>query len=346
MANDEGSPEPLEGPGRGPIEVLTIIVNYKSAQLTLGALAALARECDHPSLELEAIVVENASGDAELLAREIDARFKSFARLVVSEHNGGFGAGNNLGLSSALQAGKRPRYVFFLNPDTEVRPGAVAELVRFLEEHPRAGIAGSSFEHADGSMWPIAFRFPSPLSELEGGAATGVLSRLLKSHTVARNMGSVPEQVDWISGASMMFRLTTLEDTGGFDERFFLYYEEIDLCVRARRAGWECWYVPQSRVMHIRGQSTGVTVLDEKPKRLPKYWFESRRRYFAKNDGYAMAVAADVAFLVGNGLGLIKRKIKGEHSTPHLIRDLVRESVVWPHNREVLPPKYFSGAKS
>jgi N-acetylglucosaminyl-diphospho-decaprenol L-rhamnosyltransferase len=336
MAHDPG----------GPIHVLTIIVNYKSAQLTLGALAALLRECDHPSLELEAVVVENASGDAELLAREIDARFKGFARLVVSPDNGGFGAGNNLGLSSALAAGKRPRYVYFLNPDTEVRPGAVPELVRFLEQHPRAGIAGSSIEHADGSIWPIAFRFPTPLGELEGGASTGIVSRLLKRHSVARNMGSMPDQVDWISGASMMFRMDTLEDTGGFDEQFFLYYEEIDLCVRARRAGWECWYVPQSRVMHIRGQSTGVTALDQKPRRLPKYWFESRRRYFAKNDGYATALAADLAFVVGNGLGLLKRKIKGEHPTPYLIRDLLRESVLWPQNREVLPPKYYSGAKS
>jgi N-acetylglucosaminyl-diphospho-decaprenol L-rhamnosyltransferase len=328
-----------------PIEVLTIIVNYRSAQLTLGALAALARERDQGALAIHAVVVENASGDEEVLAREIAQRFSDFAELAVSPINGGFGAGNNFGLTTALAAGRRPRYVYFLNPDTEVRPGAVAELVRFLEAHPRAGIAGGSFEHSDGSAWPIAFRFPSPLSELESGAAFGPVSKLLKGHTIARDMGSTPELVDWISGAAMLFRMATLEDTGGFDERFFLYFEEIDLCVRARRAGWECWYVPESRVMHIRGQSTGVTTLDDKPKRLPKYWFESRRRYFAKNDGYAVALAADLAFLVGNGLGLIKRKIKGEHATPHLLRDFLRESVVWPHNREVAPGKYFTGER-
>jgi N-acetylglucosaminyl-diphospho-decaprenol L-rhamnosyltransferase len=334
MSQDSGSP------ASAPIPVLAIIVNYRSARLSLRAVASLEQErAAHPELDLRAVVVENASGDADVL-REGMAQYAAFARLIVSETNGGFGAGNNIGLRSASE-GTKPRYVYFLNPDTEVRPGGVAELVRFLEAHPRAGIAGGSFEHIDGTPWSIAFRFPSPLGELEGGAETGVLTKLLRRFTVPRDMGDAAEPVDWVSGASMLFRMDTLEATGGFDETFFLYYEEIDLCLRAQRLGWECWYVPQSRVMHIRGQSTGVTALDDKPKRLPKYWFESRRRYFAKNDGYAYAVAADLAFLVGSSLGSLKRRLKGQANTPHLLRDFVSESVLFGRNRHLAPARYY-----
>lgn len=333
------------GETRAPIDVLAVIVNYKSAKLTLNALGSLEKERARPEIDLKAVVVENASGDEELLKKEIGERFSSFATLVVSPNNGGFGAGNNLGLKSAFAAGHKPAYVYFLNPDTEIRPGAVVALVDFLEKHPRAGIAGSTFEHADGTPWPIAFRFPSPFGELEQTACTGIITKLLSRYTVPREMGNVPEKVDWISGASMMFRRATLEATGGFDETFFLYYEEIDLCLRAQRIGWECWYVPQSRVMHIRGQSTGVTVIDDKPKRLPKYWFESRRRYFAKNAGYAYAAAADVAFLLGTGVATLKRAIKREPSTPYLWQDFLRESVLLPkvrkEKRGLEPSRYY-----
>jgi N-acetylglucosaminyl-diphospho-decaprenol L-rhamnosyltransferase len=328
----------MEG-NRPPISVAVAIVNYKSAALTLRALESLRTELSHPELSVRAIVVENASGDEQVLAREVPARFSDFASLVLSPVNGGFGAGNNLAVRYAYDLGHPPDYVLCLNPDTEVRPGGVLELVRFMESHPRAGIAGSRFEHADGSEWPIAFRFPGPLSELEAGCVLGVVSRLLSKHAVAREMGPEPDQVDWLPGASMMLRRELLESIGGFDESYFLYFEETDLCMRARAAGFETWHVPQSRVMHIRGQSTGVTALDEKPRRLPRYWFESRRRYYVKNHGLAYAALADLAFLGGGSVGWLKRLVKRQDNTPYMLRDLVRESVVWPHNRAELAPE-------
>jgi N-acetylglucosaminyl-diphospho-decaprenol L-rhamnosyltransferase len=327
-----------EGARYAPIEVLVVIVNYRSAELTLRALASLDRERELPGLVLSVVVVENASGDEAPLARGIEQRFAHFARLVVSPVNGGFGAGNNLGMRAAHAAGARPRYVHFLNPDTEIKPGAVLALARFLESHPRAGIASGSFEHQDGTLWPIAFRFPSPAGELEAGCRLGVVTRLLSERSVPRTMGTQPEQIDWCSGASMMLRREVLETVGGFDEAFFLYYEEVDLCLRIKAAGWECWYVPESRVMHVRGQSTGVTTLDEGPKRLPPYWFESRRRYFVKHHGHAYAALADAAFLLGNGVGALKDTLKRVPRTPFLLRDLARQSVVWPRHRAPIEP--------
>jgi N-acetylglucosaminyl-diphospho-decaprenol L-rhamnosyltransferase len=324
------------------LEVAVIIVNYRSAELTLRALASLAKENENPALSLSVVVVENDSGDADRLREGIGASYASFAQLVVSPVNGGFGAGNNLGVRTLLAQGSSAQAFHFLNPDTVVHPGAVLALARFLHDHPRAGAVGSRFEHGDGTPWPIAFRFPTPLGELESGACLGLISRLLKQHTVAMELGDQPEQVDWLSGASMMMRRQVLESIGGFDETYFLYFEETDLCRRAKEAGWEIWYVPDSRVMHIRGQSTGVTVLDEKPKRLPRYWFESRRRYFAKNHGLAYAAAADLAFLAGNGIGTVKNTLQRRPVTPRLLRDFVRESVLLRRNRAVAPSRNTS----
>jgi GT2 family glycosyltransferase len=319
-----------------PLEVLVVIVNYKTADLALRALRSLAGERKNPFLSLQAIVVENASGDEERLARGI-REFSDFARLVVSPINGGFGAGNNLGVRAAHEAGLRFDYVHFLNPDTEVRPGAVVELARFLRDTPRAGLASGSFEHEDGTAWPIAFRFPSIAGEIEGGCGLRIVSRFLGSRAVARTMGQRPERIDWCSGASMMLRREVLETVGGFDEAFFLYYEEVDLCRRIEAAGYECWYVPSSRVMHVRGQSTGVTALG-KPRRLPGYWFESRRRYYAKHHGYRYAAAVDAAALLANGVGALRDTLKRSPTTPHFLRDLARESAFLARNRKPLDP--------
>lgn len=320
-----------------PLEVLVVIVNYKTADLALRALRSLAVEREHPLLSLHAVVVENASGDEDRLAHGI-REFSDFARLVVSPVNGGFGAGNNLGVRAAYEAGIRFDYVHFLNPDTEVRPGAVVELAAFLAEKPRAGLASGSFEHADGTAWPIAFRFPSIAGEIEGGCRLGVVSRFLGDRAVARTMGDEPEPIDWCSGASMMLRREVLETVGGFDEAFFLYYEEVDFCRRIKAAGYECWYVPASRVMHVRGQSTGVTVLG-KPRRLPGYWFESRRRYYAKHHGYRYTAIADAATLVAHGVGAMRDVLKGIPRTPHFLRDLAKQSAFLARNRGELEPE-------
>lgn len=104
----------------------------------------------------------------------------------------------------------------------------------------------------------------------------------------------------------MMVRREVLETVGGLDESFFLYFEEIGLCARLAAAGWERWYVPLSRVIHLRGWSTGVTGLDEPSRRLPAYWFESRRRYFVKHHGFRYAALADAAFLAGRAVGTLR----------------------------------------
>jgi GT2 family glycosyltransferase len=323
------------------IGVVVAIVTYKSAALTIDCLRSIQAERSTAGLRLRAIVVDNASNDAPLIAEAIEANgWSSWVTLVEAPRNGGFAYGNNVAFRTAYD-NDPPAYLYMLNPDTVVRKGAVGALVRFLEAHPDVGIAGSSFENHDGSEWPIAFRFPSLLSELEEGLQLGIASRLLRPWIVAKPMSSVAEPIGWVPGASMMIRRAVTDAIGGLDENYFLYFEETDFCLRAKRAGFSTWYVPESRVMHIAGQSTKVTERNAVPKRLPAYWFESRRRYFAANHGVGYAMAADVVAIMAHGLGSLKRAAQRRKNVgiPHFLADLAQHSALWPKNRKLAAAK-------
>jgi GT2 family glycosyltransferase len=317
------------------VDVAIAIVTYRSADLAIDCLSSIEAECRTPGLNIRAIVVDNASGDAKVVAEAIDKHgWRPWVTLIAAPKNGGFAYGNNLALQR-LNADRPPAYLHLLNPDTRVRNGAIGELVRFLEAHPDVGIAGSSFENPDGSEWPLAFRFPSLVSELEEGLQFGLATRVLRRWVVAKHMTPVAQPADWISGASMMIRWSVFDRIGGFDDNYFLYFEETDFCIRAKKAGIATWYVPNSRVMHIGGQATKVSNRKAVPERLPAYWFESRRRYFAVNYGVAYAMMADVVAMIAHGLGSLKRAAQGRRhrGVPYFLVDLLRHSVLWPRNR-------------
>jgi N-acetylglucosaminyl-diphospho-decaprenol L-rhamnosyltransferase len=318
------------------LDIAVVIVSYKCAALTIDSLRSVAAERSAAGLTIRAVVVDNASGDAPFIAQAIESNgWSSWVTLVTAAMNGGFAYGNNLGIARAYQD-QVPSYIYLLNPDAQVRAGAIGSLARFLESHPEVGIAGSSFENLDGSDWPIAFHFPSLMSEMLHGMELSPLMRLFRRWTVAQTMTKTPQPIDWICGASMLIRPAVLESIGGMDENYFLYFEETDFCYRAKKAGFATWYVPESRVMHIRGQSTTVTDETKGPQRLPSYWFESRRRYFAMTYGIGHAIGIDVVALLACSIGLLKRAAVGRArtATPHFIRDLIRHSGFWPRNRQ------------
>jgi N-acetylglucosaminyl-diphospho-decaprenol L-rhamnosyltransferase len=325
------------------LDVVVVIVSYKSARLTINSISSLQEERRTPGLRTRVIVVDNASGDSEPIAQAIaEHDWSPWVSLISAPRNGGFAYGNNLGFQQAYATG-HPAYFYLLNPDTEVRAGVVGSLVRFLEAHREVGIAGSGIDNADGTEWPIAFRFPSLMSELSGGLEFGLASRLLQRWEVPQRMSRRAQPVDWVSGASMMIRSSLLAAIGGLDEHYFLYFEETDFCFRARQAGFPTWYVPEGRVMHLEGQSTQVNDRSSRRRRLPAYWFESRRRYFARSLGIRLAIAADIIAVLAHCLGTLKRIALGRARTavPCFVRDLVRHSVVWPANRQLPPVRSF-----
>ena len=296
-----------------------IMVNYRTSGLAIDSLRSLSGQV----LALgdgSVLVVDNFSGDSstERIAAVIrHSGWSSWARVVPAERNGGFAFGNNVGIRMAMSDPTPPDYVMLLNPDTVVRPGAIKALVEFMDAHPQVGIAGSLLGNSEGGVDCSAHRMHSPLSELDGGARLGVLSRLLRWYVVSEVPRSEAHACDWVSGASMIIRRRVIEDIGLMDERFFLYFEEVDYCWRAKKAGWEIWYVPQARVLHLEGASTGISTGS---RRRATYWYDSRRRFFIKHYGISGLLLADVLWTVGRLSFLLRRQLKmgaqGENRDP------------------------------
>ena len=316
------------------MNLLVAIVNYRTPELTIDCLRSLARDMlrnDVASQGRQVVVVDNASPDdsVDRIRRAIDADgWSSWASVTAAPRNGGFAYGNNVAVREAIASDRPPKYVLLLNSDTLVRPGAIEALVRFLDARPEVGIVGSRLEDPDGTPQCSAYRFPSLRSEFAEAVRLGAVDRLLADHVVWPGNSDVACPIDWVAGASMLVRSDVFRDVGPMDESYFLYYEEVDLCLRARRAGWSCWYEPASRVVHLVGKSSGVTSRTQ-PKRRPAYWFDSRRRYFVQNHGRVYAALVD---LVWSG-GYLVRRLKEillrrpNSDSPRLLFDYLRHSV-------------------
>jgi GT2 family glycosyltransferase len=324
--------------------ITVIIVSYKSAQLTVDAIASVFQEKNKcTNLNVNVVVVDNASGDTPVIAAAVKKeQWSEWVTVLTAPKNGGFSYGNNYGFQYALQQGPVD-YFHLLNPDTQMRPGSLKALVDFMESNNKVGIAGSSFETLDGKSWPYAFRFPSLISEFESALQFGPITKLLKNKIVPVVMGDENTPIDWIAGASMLIRCSVVKELRGFDESYFLYYEETDFCLRAKKAGYATWYIPKSRVMHILGQSTKVTEVTDDPKRLPSYWFESRTNYFLKNHGRINTMLIDLLTVLGLGLTTVKRAFKklllnkSEKTVPFYTTDLIANSSLLAKNSQKKP---------
>lgn len=301
--------------------ILTIILNFRTPEMTLRAIEAALREME--GIDGEVLVVDNDSGDGsfEALQAAVGARGWS-VRVLQSGRNGGFGAGNNFGMRAGLSDGSRPDYYYILNSDAFPDAGSIRALLDHLEATPEAGFAGSYIHGPEGGAHVTAFRFPSVRGEFEGAARFGPVTRLLRDHVVPLEVPRATQAVDWLAGASLMMRAGVLEDIGLFDEAFFLYYEETDLCRRAKKAGWETHYVRSSEVTHIGSVSTGM----KEWARVPEYWFDSRWYYFCKNHGRCYAAMATLAHGAGGVIHrlrmLVQRKERGD--PPGFLRHLLR----------------------
>ncbi len=306
--------------------VLTVILNYKTPEMTFESAKAAYAAMD--GIVGRILVVDNDSQDGsfEKLSASVKEIGWSSDRVHVIDagRNGGFGAGNNVGILYGLETwpeGGAPDYVYILNSDAFPGKDAITQLVEHLENHPETGFAGSYIFGVDSEAHHTAFRFPSVWGELEGAARVGVVSRLLSKHIVPLDIPESNQSVDWLAGASIMMRIRTLEQTGLFDETFFLYYEETDLCMRAKQLGWAVDYVRDSKVLHIGSQSTGM----KSWSRMPAYWFESRQYYFSKNHGKAYSRMATFAHLCGTMIWRMRRILgqKPKRDPNYFLRDLI-----------------------
>lgn len=303
-----------------------VIVNYRTPGLVVDCLRSLVPEVSaEPDLRAE--VVDNASGDdsVRVIGDAIRREGWSWATLRPLDHNGGFAFGNNAAVRDVLTSRNAPRYIWLLNPDTVVRRGAGTALIDFLEAHPDVGVAGGRLEYPDGGAQTSAFHFPSLMSEVEDSVRLGIVSRILAPYRVPRLPRDEAHRTDWVNGASLLVRREVFETVGLMDEGYFLYFEETDFCKRVRGAGWPIWHVPASRVIHLEGQSTGVTGSNMSKKRRPRYWFDSRARYFRKHHGATYTLFADLIFMTGFAIWRLHRRLRGkaDPDPPGMLADFV-----------------------
>lgn len=317
--------------GKLPI-VSIIIVNYRTPQLVVNCLDSLSRELSS-FCQFRVVITDNKSDDNSLpyLVSEIAKNgWDSWVTLLPLPRNGGFAYGNNRAIESLLTDREQTDYFWLLNPDTIVLMGSSSSLVDFMEGHPEIGVVGSRLEGTNGAPQVSAFRDHSIVSELLSGLRLGILDTLLSKWIVAPlPVSDTPHKADWVSGASMMVRGDVFKQVGLLDEQYFMYYEEVDFCIKARKAGWKCWYVPQSKVMHLEGAASGISDPRKKaPRRRPSYWFESRHRFFLKNYGPLALMFADILWMAGFSLWRVRRIVqhKPDYDPPHFLKDFFSHS--------------------
>lgn len=321
-----------------------LVVNYGTAELTIAAVESLLNS-DLPGLDMEVHVVDNASpsGDAEMLTNAAaNLGWGSKVSLYLEKTNHGFGRGNNIVLRKLAHQDKPPERVFFLNPDARVQHSTVQTLSDFLDEHPKAALAGCKIINpATQKAVTSAFRFPTALNEFVSAIQFGPVSRLFPKAHIPMAADLPTMEVDWVAGAAFIARFEALQDVGFYDDDFFLYYEEVDMMLQIQKADQEIWYVAETSVEHIAGAATGLGgEKNTARKPLPAYWYDSWRLYITKNHGRVYATFCAAAKLSGWSLNtaICKLRRKEPGAPKNFFSDF------WTH---ALHPMLFSvGARS
>lgn len=307
-------------------QVLVVIVCYRSAELTLDCLQSLAVE--YPVVGgLHVAICENGSGDesARVLREAITHNhWSSWVTLRPVNYNGGFTGGNNIILREALGLPKPPAYFLLINPDTIVRPGAIATLLAAAEKHPDAGIIGPRLEWPDGTPQISCFLDRSPSYEFFNAARTRLIDRLFGARGGTIDVSDVALRPEWVSFGCALIRREVFAHVGLLDEGYFMYFDDPDFCRRARVAGWSVLYWPSARVVHLRGKSSPVKERMAARKRPPRYWYESRARYYCKFHGRLGVIAANLYWTLGRCISLAREllSLKQPHTCEAEWRDI------------------------
>ena len=277
----------------GSIVLSVIIVNWNTREFLRKCLEFV--ETAVKSIPSEIIVIDNASTDGS-----IEMLVDSFPNIhsIINKTNNGFAAANNLGLHRASG-----EYVMLLNPDAELKIDSASKMLEFAEAHPEAGVVGPKLLNTDGSLQKNGQKFPTLAREL---LHVFRLNRLMQSkfdirYEWGRADFDVQAEVDSVCGACMLVKRAAIEAAGLLDERFFMYYEEVDWCKRIKAAGWKVYYLPESEVIHHIGQ--GSKQIGLKKMRIA---YASQYVYFKKHHGLAQALVLRI--ISGMILALMRLK--------------------------------------
>ncbi|HLZ07029.1 MAG TPA: glycosyltransferase family 2 protein [Chloroflexota bacterium] len=306
---------PLHLTSAGPAapDVNVVVVSYNVRDLLANCLASL--ECGASGLPLDVVVVDNGSSDGSVeLVRQ---RFPH-VRIIASTTNLGYGGAINRAARSV-----RGRFLLLLNPDTEMTEGAIKHLVDVLDSKVDAAVAGPRLRYPNGAAQSSRRRFPGPLTAV---VESTVLQRywpdapVLSRYYVA-DRPDVRQDVDWLVGACLLVRRSVFEAVGGFDERFSMYSEELDLCHRIRDSGYQVCFEPAAEVIHHEGRSSEQNLV-----RRSRQFAESKALYFEKYFGKSVAIAVRIALVANTVYELAEEfaKLLVRHR-PELRRQRIRD---------------------
>lgn len=277
--------------------ITAIFVTYNSEDVIGLALAAMRES--HEAGDLECLIVDNASRDGTLALIQRD---HPWVRIVANSDNLGFGRALNLG----MQQVETP-YALFVNPDAILSRSGVRTLLEFMETHPKAGMVAPAIitgpemlQHAGGITTPIDI-----VARAAGLKADRRLHRVIEP-------GSEAFETDWLSGAILMVRSELFQELGGFDPRFFLYFEETDLCRRIVQRGYQLWAVGKAAAHHAQGASARGTGAKLYSGCISEHFFRSRFYYFAKYHGLFAATFAEAGEVVCLAMTSFRRLFRGE----------------------------------
>lgn len=276
-----------------------IIVNWKVANLVSELLHSIAKETK--GITYEIFVVDNDSGDGieDVVKGCCDAYPDADVKFIQNEENLGFAKANNIAISQASG-----RYVVLLNPDTRLRDNALRRMVEWMDTKGDIGVAGPKLLNADGSVQPSVRRFPTMIDQA---------MILLKLHHLWRRMKPLRKyfaddfdydketDVDQVMGAAFFVRKEVFEKIGLLDEQFFIWFEEVDFCKRAKEAGYRVVYTPVAEVVHHGGTSFAKAMTVDKQR----YFNDSMEKYFRKHRGAMMGLLLLIPLTIGLGLAIM-----------------------------------------
>jgi len=282
-------------------DLTIIVVNYNTGHLLEELIGSVHQASK--ALSVQTIVVDNASNDGSV---ELIRRRFGDCQLVVNPCNLGFGRANNRVLDLA-----QGRYVLLLNSDAFVSPDTLDKTVAYMDAHPRCGILGVKLVGRDGMLQPSARYFPTPWNLFLAR------SGLCKLFTHARMVDDITwdhasvRQCDWVPGCYYLVRKELIHQVGLFDPRYFLYYEEVDHCLAAKRAGWEVVFYPHTTVIHVGGESAkSEGEITQSGRQLEALQVESELLYFRKNHGVAGVWMNVLLTTLADAIIVLKRLLK------------------------------------
>lgn len=281
-----------------PLEIVVSIINFRTGDLTLQCVQSVLD--DMGGIDGLVAVVDNFSddGSAEQIAAWIAAQPEGTpVRLVRSATNSGFSGGHNQGINAA-----EAEFYLVLNSDAVLRPGFLRAILDRARRDPDCGLIAPLIEYDDGGIQDSCFRFPSPFGELVRSARAGIVTRLFRRFDVSLGPDPDPTQIEWASFACILLRGDMVRAIGPMDEGYFLYFEDTEYCLRARRAGWRICQERGARVVHFRGGSGPVKALYDRRARMPRYYYSSRTRLLYQAHGMGGLIAANLLWYVGRAI--------------------------------------------